>query len=147
MTFRCRKVIGSEKLLQGPHVISAADSRRHVLVVDDNVDAAESLALLLEREGHVVDVAFDGRSALQRYLERHHDAVILDIGLPFLDGHECARAMRQSQGDRALLIIALTGWGHAEDRRRSEAAGFDHHLVKPVLPSELQALLVATWKQ
>lgn len=125
----------------------ATDSRCHVLVVDDNVDAAESLALLLEREGHLVDVAFDGRSALQRYRDGHHDAVILDIGLPYLNGHECARAMREVQGDRALLIIALTGWGHAEDRRRSQAAGIDHHLVKPVLPSELQALLVATKTQ
>lgn len=115
-----------------------------MLVVDDNVDAAESLALLLAREGHTVDVAFDGRSAVERYREQHHDAVILDIGLPYLDGHECARAMRQSQGKHRLLIIALTGWGHAEDRKRSKAAGFDHHLVKPVLPSELQALLTAT---
>lgn len=126
-----------------PIVMRAPDSGRHVLVVDDNVDAAESLALLLQREGHSVDVAFDGRSAVELYEKGHHDAVILDIGLPYLDGHECARAMRHSQGDRELLIIALTGWGHAEDRRRSQAAGFDHHLVKPVLPSELQALLVA----
>lgn len=126
------------------NVMRAPDSGRHVLVVDDNVDAAESLALLLQREGHSVDVAFDGRSAVEQYEKGHHDAVILDIGLPYLDGHECARAMRQSQGERDLLIIALTGWGHAEDRRRSQAAGFDYHLVKPVLPSELQALLVAT---
>ena len=116
---------------------------RHVLVVDDNVDAAESLALLLQREGHSVDVAFDGRDALEQYDRVHHDAVIMDIGLPVIDGHECARAMRRAQGDRELLMIALTGWGHPEDRRRSEASGFDHHLVKPVLPSELNALLVA----
>ncbi|WP_396223286.1 response regulator [Gemmatimonas sp.] len=116
---------------------------RHVLVVDDNADAADSLALLLQREGHSVDVAYDGRDALEQYDRAHHDAVIMDIGLPVLDGHECARAMRRVQGDRALLIIALTGWGHPEDRRRSEASGFDHHLVKPVLPSELNALLVA----
>lgn len=116
---------------------------RHVLVVDDNADAADSLALLLLREGHSVDVAYDGRDALEQYDRAHHDAVIMDIGLPVLDGHECARAMRRVQGDRALLIIALTGWGHPEDRRRSEASGFDHHLVKPVLPSELNALLVA----
>lgn len=126
--------------------MSASAGGSRVLVVDDNVDAAESLALLLQREGHTVDVAFDGRKAVEQYAAHHHDAVILDIGLPFLDGHECAREMRKVQGDRSLLIIALTGWGHAEDRRRSEAAGFDHHLVKPVLPSELQALLAASMR-
>ncbi len=124
-------------------MMNAPETGARVLVVDDNVDAAESLALLLQREGHVVDVAFDGRRAVEQYEMHHYAAVILDIGLPVLDGHECARAMRQRQGDRPLLIIALTGWGHAEDRRRTEAAGFDHHLVKPVLPSELQALLAA----
>jgi CheY-like chemotaxis protein len=123
--------------------MTALYAARHVLVVDDNADAAESLALLLQREGHSVDVAHDGRDALEQYDRAHHDAVIMDIGLPVLDGHECARAMRRAQGGRALLIIALTGWGHPEDRRRSEASGFDHHLVKPVLPSELNALLVA----
>ncbi|MCA2982707.1 MAG: response regulator [Gemmatimonas sp.] len=123
--------------------MSALAAVRHVLVVDDHADAAESLALLLQREGHSVDVAFDGRDALAQYERAHHDAVIMDIGLPVLDGYECARAMRRVQGDRALLLIALTGWGHPEDRRRSEASGFDHHLVKPVRPSELNALLVA----
>jgi PAS domain S-box-containing protein len=119
----------------------------HVLVVDDNVDAADSLALLLEREGHRVDVAYDGREAVQRYEQGHHDAVVMDIGLPLLDGYDAARAMRAAQGDRALLLVALTGWGQAEDRKRSEAAGFDHHLVKPVLPSEIQTLLAGTAAQ
>lgn len=123
--------------------MTALYTARHVLVVDDNMDAAESLALLLQREGHSVDVAYDGRDALEQYDRAHHDVVIMDIGLPVLDGYECARAMRRAQGHRELLIIALTGWGHPEDRRRSEASGFDHHLVKPVLPCELNALLVA----
>lgn len=118
-----------------------------VLVVDDNVDAAESLALLLQREGHQVHVAFDGRSAVEQYREFGHDAVVMDIGLPVLDGYEAARSIRQLQGGRELLMVALTGWGQAEDRRRSEAAGFDHHLVKPVLPSEIQALLAAAMKR
>jgi CheY-like chemotaxis protein len=112
-----------------------------VLVVDDNVDAADSLALLLERVGLTVFVAYDGRSALEQFVATSPTAVIMDIGLPIMDGYEVARQMRRRQGEQSLLMIALTGWGQAEDRRRSEAAGFDYHLVKPVLPSELQALL------
>jgi signal transduction histidine kinase len=116
---------------------------RSVLVVDDNVDAADSLALLLEREGHQVFVAYDGRSAVDMHAKHRPDAVVMDIGLPGMDGYDAARTMREAQGSDKLLIIALTGWGQAEDRRRSEAAGFDHHLVKPVMPSEIQALLIA----
>ncbi|MBY0491310.1 MAG: response regulator [Gemmatimonadaceae bacterium] len=112
-----------------------------VLIVDDNVDATDSLALLLERVGVQVLVAYDGRSALERFLERRPDAVVMDIGLPVMDGYETARQMRAQQGEAPLLLIALTGWGHPEDRKRSEAAGFDHHLVKPVLPSEIHGLL------
>ncbi len=112
-----------------------------VLVVDDNVDAADSLALLLEKVGLHVLVAYDGRSALDRFGEQRPDAVVMDIGLPIMDGYETARQMRAQQGASPLLIIALTGWGHPEDRKRSEAAGFDHHLVKPVLPSEIHGLL------
>jgi DNA-binding response OmpR family regulator len=115
--------------------------RNAILVVDDNVDAADSLALLLERDGFDVQVAYDGRSAVEQFDARRPLAVIMDIGLPIMDGYETARLMRQRQGDSSLLIIALTGWGHADDRRRSSAAGFDHHLVKPVLPSEIYALL------
>jgi two-component system CheB/CheR fusion protein len=112
-----------------------------VLVVDDNVDAADSLALLLERVGIRVLVAYDGRSALECFSQQRPDAVVMDIGLPIMDGYETARQMRAQQGEAPLLIIALTGWGHPEDRKRSEAAGFDHHLVKPVLPSEIHGLL------
>lgn len=112
-----------------------------MLVVDDNVDAADSLALLLERVGVRVLVAYDGRSALDRFGEQRPDAVVMDIGLPIMDGYETARQMRAHQGEAPLLLIALTGWGHPEDRKRSEAAGFDHHLVKPVLPSEIHGLL------
>jgi CheY-like chemotaxis protein len=112
-----------------------------ILVVDDNVDAADSLALLLERDGFRVLVAYDGRFAVEQFDAHRPSAVIMDIGLPIMDGYETARLMRQRQGDAPLLLIALTGWGQADDRRRSLAAGFDHHLVKPVLPSEIHALL------
>lgn len=117
------------------------DAISTVLVVDDNVDAADSLALLLERFGLKVSVAYDGRGALDQFSLVTPDAVVMDIGLPIMDGYETARHMRAQQGDRALLIIALTGWGQPEDRKRTEAAGFDHHLVKPVLPSEIHSLL------
>ncbi len=117
------------------------DAISTVLVVDDNVDAADSLALLLERFGLKVSVAYDGRGALDQFALVQPDAVVMDIGLPIMDGYETARHMRAQQGDRTLLIIALTGWGQPEDRKRTEAAGFDHHLVKPVLPSEIHGLL------
>ena len=115
---------------------------RRVLVVDDNIDAADSLALLLEREGHQVAVAYDGEHAVRVYAEQHPEAVVMDIGLPLLDGYEAARAMRMAQGAHPLLLIALTGWGQGEDRRRSQEAGFDHHLVKPISPRTIHALLV-----
>lgn len=115
---------------------------RRVLVVDDNIDAADSLALLLEREGHQISVAYDGEHAVRVYAEQHPEAVVMDIGLPLLDGYEAARAMRMAQGDHPLLLIALTGWGQGEDRRRSQEAGFDHHLVKPISPRTIHALLV-----
>lgn len=120
-----------------PHVAG-----RRVLVVDDNIDAADSLALLLEREGHQVSVAYDGEHAVRVYVEHHPEAVVMDIGLPLLDGYEAARAMRLAQGMHPLLLIALTGWGQGEDRRRSHEAGFDHHLVKPISPRTIHALLV-----
>lgn len=115
---------------------------RRVLVVDDNIDAADSLALLLEREGHQVAVAYDGEHAVRVYAEQRPEAVVMDIGLPLLDGYEAARAMRMAQGEHPLLLIALTGWGQGDDRRRSQEAGFDHHLVKPVSPRTIHALLV-----
>lgn len=115
---------------------------RRVLVVDDNIDAADSLALLLEREGHQVSVAYDGEHAVRVYAEQHPEAVVMDIGLPLLDGYEAAQAMRLAQGAHPLLLIALTGWGQGEDRRRSQEAGFDHHLVKPISPRTIHALLV-----
>ena len=127
--------------MSAPRFVPRVAGRR-VLVVDDNIDAADSLALLLEREGHQVSVAYDGEHAVRVYAEQHPEAVVLDIGLPLLDGYEAARAMRLAQGDHPLLLIALTGWGQGEDRRRSQDAGFDHHLVKPISPRTIHALLV-----
>jgi CheY-like chemotaxis protein len=119
----------------------AADpAPRRVLVVDDNADAARLLARLLEASGHQAEVAHDGPAALERAQARPPDVVLLDIGLPGMDGYEVARRLRQSVGDRPLLV-ALTGYGQDEDRRRSREAGMDDHLTKPVDPRTLKELL------
>jgi CheY-like chemotaxis protein/two-component sensor histidine kinase len=104
---------------------------RRLLVVDDNQDAATSLAMLLRLRGHDVLVAHDGPSALAIAASYRPDAVFLDIGMPSMDGYEVARRLRQQPGMEAVVIAALTGWGQQEDRRRTTEAGFDHHLVKP----------------
>jgi PAS domain S-box-containing protein len=115
--------------------------RRHVLIVDDNVDAAESLALLLRLHGQDVRVTHDGPSALQAAAEDRPDVVLLDIGMPGMDGYEVCRRLRQQPHLDGVRVVALTGWGQDEDRHRSREAGFDLHLVKPVEPHELQQVI------
>lgn len=110
---------------------------RRVLLVDDNRDAAESLALLLRLAGHEVSVAFDGRQALELAGRCMPQMVILDIGLPGLDGYQVARNLRGAQGTAHALMIALTGYGQPGDVARAKAAGFDHHFVKPVDPQAI----------
>ena len=110
----------------------AALPRRRILVVDDNVDAAKSLARLLTRlYGQEVRVAHDGPAALAAAGEFRPEVVLLDIGLPGMDGYEVARRLRERPEFEETLLVALTGWGQEADRERSRAAGFDHHLVKP----------------
>ncbi len=106
--------------------------RRHILVVDDNLDAARSLATLLKLSGHEVHTANDGLEAVEASATLRPDVILLDIGLPRLDGYEAARRIREQRRGEGLKLVALTGWGQEEDRRRSEEAGFDAHLVKPV---------------
>lgn len=115
---------------------------RRVLVVDDNRDLAESLAMVLRLWGHDVAVAFDGREALQAAKERLPEVIFLDIGLPLLDGFEVAKRLRSEPETRKMRIIAVTGYGREEDYRRSREAGIDLHLTKPVDPLVLQRLLV-----
>ena len=112
---------------------------KRVLVVDDNADAAETLSQLLEMLGHVPATANDGTSALQAFDAFAPDVVLLDIGLPDLDGYEVARRIRAG-GDRPVRLVALTGWGQAEDKRRAAQAGFDAHWTKPVDPARLHEL-------
>jgi signal transduction histidine kinase len=114
---------------------------RRVLVVDDNIDAAQTLALLLRVSGHVVRMAHDGPSGLAAAQEWLPEFVLLDIGLPGIDGYEVARRLRGEAESSKITLIAVSGYGQDEDRRRSAEAGFDEHLVKPVEPTALQRLL------
>ena len=112
-----------------------------VLVVDDNSDAADTLNMLLTELGATVAVANSGPEALQTIESFEPDAVLLDIGMPGMDGYEVSRRIRSSNRHSDLLLIALTGWGQGEDRERSKRAGFDHHLVKPPDIDRLRAIL------
>jgi PAS domain S-box-containing protein len=114
---------------------------KRVLVVDDNRDSAESLAMMLTMTGNEVRTAFDGEAGLEAAAAFRPDVAFLDIGMPRLDGHECARRIRSESWGGGVLLVAMTGWGQEEDRRRTREAGFDHHLVKPVDPEVLRAIL------
>jgi PAS domain S-box-containing protein len=139
------EVTGKATAPEGP----AADEppgprRRRVLVVDDNVDAANSLAKLLNRlYGQEARVAFDGPSALAVASSFRPEIVLLDIGMPGMDGYEVAQRLRGNAATSRATVVALTGWGQESDRRRSKEAGFDHHLVKPVDPETLRPILEA----
>ncbi len=112
-----------------------------VLVVDDNRDAAQSLGMLLQVLGADVKTAFSGAEALETIHQFHPTVVLLDIGMPGMDGHEVARRIRQQPEFQDVMLIALTGWGQDDDRRRSESAGFNHHLTKPADVGTLKTLL------
>jgi CheY-like chemotaxis protein len=112
-----------------------------VLVVDDNIDAAVSLGMLLKLAGQDVRVAYDGPTALRQAVDFRPELILLDIGMPIMDGYEVCRRLRRESGLEKMTVVALTGWGQEEDRRRSQEAGFDHHIVKPVEPSVLERLI------
>ena len=112
-----------------------------VLVVDDNVDAAQSLATLLEVSGHLAWMAHDGVTALDAARQYRPQVVLLDIGLPKLDGYEVARRLREDPATKDVVIVAMTGYGQAADRERARDAGFDHHLVKPVDFAKVEQVL------
>jgi CheY-like chemotaxis protein len=137
---------GSEFIVRLP-LSAARDAPPHarpagrVLVADDNADAAESIALLLELAGHEVRVAHTGHGALAVAREFRPDAALLDIGMPELSGYEVARELRREPWGAAINLIALRGWGREEDRLRALEAGFDRHLTKPIDPQALTALL------
>jgi signal transduction histidine kinase/ActR/RegA family two-component response regulator len=147
---------GSEFTVQLPRHVAATEPEMHVpsgpaqwetplrvLVVDDNEDAADTLACLMRLEGHTVEVAFDGATALSVAAQFQPKVVLLDIGMPGLDGYQVVRELRARETTKSAIIVALTGYGQPSDRKRAEAAGFDDHLTKPIDPSVLMALLKA----
>jgi signal transduction histidine kinase len=121
--------------------VQSVSKRCRVLVVDDNVDSAESLAVALTLEGHEAKVAHDGPGAIELAGAFQPELAFLDIGLPGMDGYELARTLRRLEGGRKIALIALTGYGQVEDRRKSKEAGFDDHLTKPVNYETLASLI------
>ena len=112
-----------------------------ILVVDDNRDAAESLAMLLKMMGNNIHTAYDGEEAVAAAGKFRPHVVLCDIGLPKLNGYEACRQMKAQAWEKKMILIAVTGWGQDDDRRKSQEAGFDHHMVKPVDPQALMKLL------
>ena len=112
-----------------------------ILIVDDNVDTAECMSIVLRMEGYRTTTACDGRTALERFASKRPDAALLDLGLPDIDGCELARRIRTGADDPRLLLVALTGSGDDAHRSATRAAGFDVHLLKPVAPDEILRLL------
>jgi two-component system CheB/CheR fusion protein len=131
----------SESRPGAPFVLQPGGHPRRVLVVDDNVDQAMSLATLLKLLGHEVRMAHDGASALELAREFHPQIALVDLGMPGLNGYDLARSIREDASLSGMFLVAQTGWGQAEDRQRSKAAGFDEHLVKPLRPEDLQRVL------
>jgi PAS domain S-box-containing protein len=131
----------------GMDVVGSLDARAipnlRVLVVDDNCDAAESLAMMLSLTGHEVATAHDGESALAEAARFAPEAVLLDIGMPGMNGYDVAQRLRETPHGERVLLVALTGWGQENDKRRAVEAGFDHHLTKPVDAASLSAVLDA----
>jgi CheY-like chemotaxis protein len=116
-------------------------SALRILIVDDNRDSADSLAMLLRIMGNDTRTAYDGQQGVDAAEEFRPDVMLLDIGLPKLNGYEACRRIRETAWGKSVVLIAVTGWGQEEDRRRSHEAGFDHHMVKPVDPQTLMKLL------
>jgi signal transduction histidine kinase len=145
--FVVRLAVAVEVKGQGPQGAAcdrekgAAPARRRILVVDDNRDAADSLGMLLRMMGNEVHTAHDGLEAVGAAAAFQPDVVLLDLGLPKLNGYEAARRIREQDGGTDMMLVAVTGLGQEEDRRRSKEAGFDHHMTKPVEFAALQKLL------
>jgi CheY-like chemotaxis protein len=135
-------VILSEKHHPAPDApMQACEMNARILIADDNRDAADTMGMLLELGGHEVIVAHSGNQALELGRQRRPDVVILDIGMPDINGYEVARTARNEDWGKSAYMIALTGWGQADDKERARMAGFDRHLTKPVDPDLVEEIL------
>jgi CheY-like chemotaxis protein len=112
-----------------------------IMVVDDNYDSAQSMAMLIGMEGHEVQTAYNGRDALALAEHFRPEIMLMDIGMPDLSGYEVAQRLHECPWGRHITLIALTGWAQKEDRERAASMGFTHYLVKPVDPAEVQAVI------
>jgi CheY-like chemotaxis protein len=140
----CRVMSGEKIESSGEALITrplTRTTKSRILIVDDNVDSAESLTRLLDLSGNETRTAYDGLEALEAAAAFRPDAILLDIGLPELNGYEVARKIREQPWGEKIMLVAVTGWGQEEDRRRSHEAGFNYHLTKPVDPAVLEKLL------
>jgi CheY-like chemotaxis protein len=124
-----------------PHQASLATGHCRVLVADDNRGLVQTLALLLQAKGHDVHVTFDGAEAVAAFESYQPHLVLLDIGMPKLNGYETARQIRRHPQGKRIILVAMTGWGQDEDKRQAYEAGFDHHLTKPVATADLDEIL------
>lgn len=124
-----------------PARASGRDMPRRIVIIDDNRDAADSMAMLLRLKGHEVHVAYDGLTGVSKALDTKSDCIIVDIGLPGIDGFEVAKRLRSHDADHTFTVIALTGYGQVEDKVKSQQAGFDHYLVKPIAQQVLEDVL------
>jgi CheY-like chemotaxis protein len=132
--------IGAAPPADAPADLEPAITHR-VLVVDDLRDSADTLSMLLKTLGHEVHTVYGGEAALEAVESFRPEAIFLDLGMPGMDGFEVCRRVRQLPGGKLIMIIAVSGWGQAADRHRTEAAGFDHHLIKPADTAALVMLL------
>lgn len=138
MIQECRKIVEFEFMVQREETHT---SGHRLLVVDDNKDAANSLAMLLRLQGHEVRVVYDGAAALNVASMFRPALIFLDLGMPKLDGYEVARRIRATFGLEETVLAALTGWGQQEDRHRTAEAGFNYHLVKPPEPDAIERIV------
>ena len=127
--------------LRNAHATQPERRRLRVMIVDDNADAADTMAMLLQLNGHVVRVEYGAQAALDAAADFLPDAVICDLGMPGMGGYEFSTQFRKDRRFATALLIAVTGWGAEEDRRRTRQAGFDHHLTKPAAIESIEAIL------
>jgi CheY-like chemotaxis protein len=141
-TVRLPRISAQDAVRPAPAAPKPEDApKMKIVIADDNRDSADSMAMLLQAGGHEVHVAYDGVQAVETAGRTRPEVILLDIGMPKMNGFECARAIRGQPWASDTLLIALTGWGQEEDKRRALEAGFDRHLTKPVDPVMLEGAL------